>query len=313
MELISKIDKSFTFNNSKIRITGTNNDPLFVASDICKILGISNVTDSIKNLPDKWKQICDIENFEVTSTARKILAMNCITEAGLYKIIMRSNKPIAQKFQEWICEEVLPSIRKTGEFKLKKMLEDKDKELKELHKLVKRKERKKFKKNNSVYIISNPDIKNYLKIDDNSYFKLYYKNCFLGLYFLWDMFHMTLSKNRKVLFRKDLMIHHVVSFYLLFNYINIVPMEWSKFTIAECISLMNYIWRDNKKLLKIYRTFCILFVRMPLSVWTFLIYTNSRDFPYYNVDFPYYKAFFFMIFYDTYILWKLYFEKKLKN
>jgi prophage antirepressor-like protein len=164
MELISKIDKSFTFNNNKIRITGTNDNPLFVVSDICKILGISNVTDSIKNLPDKWKQICDIENFEVTSTARKILGMNCITEAGLYKIIMRSNKSIAQKFQEWICEEVLPSIRKTGEFKLKKILEDKEKEIKSLHKLVKRKERKKFKKNNSVYIISNPDIKNYLKI-----------------------------------------------------------------------------------------------------------------------------------------------------
>lgn len=147
-------------------------------------------------------------------------------------------------------------------------------------------------------------VKNYLKIDDNSYFKLYYKNCFLGLYFLWDMFHMTLSKNRKVLFRKDLMIHHVVSFYLLFNYINIIPMEWSKFTIVECISLMNYIWRDNKKLLKIYRTFCILFVRMPLSFLIFFSFYKN------NIDFPYLKSLSFMIIYDAYIIWKLYFEVK---
>jgi hypothetical protein len=147
-------------------------------------------------------------------------------------------------------------------------------------------------------------VKNYLKIDDNSYFKLYHKNCFLGLYFLWDMFHMTLSKNRKVLFRKDLMIHHVVAFYLLFNYINIVPMEWSKFTITECISLMNYIWRDNKKLLKIYRTFCILFVRMPLSFFIFFSFYKN------NIDFAYFKSLFFMIIYDAYIIWKLYFEVK---
>jgi len=40
--------------------------------------------------------------------------MRVINEAGLYKLIMRSNKPIAEKFQEWVCEEVLPSIRKSG-------------------------------------------------------------------------------------------------------------------------------------------------------------------------------------------------------
>ena len=38
---------------------------------------------------------------------------------------MRSNKPIAEKFQEYVCEEILPSIRKTGEFKLQKQLEEK--------------------------------------------------------------------------------------------------------------------------------------------------------------------------------------------
>jgi anti-repressor protein len=38
--------------------------------------------------------------------------MRIINEAGLYKFIMRSNKAIAQKFQEWVCGEVLPSLRK---------------------------------------------------------------------------------------------------------------------------------------------------------------------------------------------------------
>ena len=152
----------------------------------------------------------------------------------------------------------------------------------------------------------NSHVTSYLKIDSNSYLKLYHKNCFLGLYLLWDVFNMTLSKNRKILFRKDLIIHHVTSLYLLFKYINITPLEWSKFTIVECISLMNYIWRNNKNLLKIYRTCSIFFVRMPLSFWIFFNFYKS------NIDFPYLKSLLFIIFYDVYILWKLYFEVKYK-
>jgi len=158
MELIYKIDETINFNNNTLRILGTYQKPLFVAKDICNIIGLSNVTEALKIIPEKWRS----SEFLKTSSGKQNMLL--INESGLYKLIMRSNKPIAQKFQEWICEEVLPSIRKTGEFKFKKMLQEKDEEIKSLHKLVKRKERKKFKKNNSVYIISNPDIKNYLKL-----------------------------------------------------------------------------------------------------------------------------------------------------
>ena len=122
--LINTIDQTINFNDQTIRIVGTYDSPMFVASDICKILGLTNVTETLRSLPDKWKKICDLSLSEVTSTARKQQEMNCISEAGLYKIIMRSNKPIAQKFQEVVCEEILPSIRKTGEFKLQKMLDE---------------------------------------------------------------------------------------------------------------------------------------------------------------------------------------------
>ena len=78
----------------------------------------------------------------------------------------------------------------------------------------------------SWYIYPSFDVSHvtsYLKIDSNSYLKLYHKNCFLGLYLLWDVCNMTLSKNRKILFRKDLIIHHVTGLYFLFKYINIFP------------------------------------------------------------------------------------------
>jgi prophage antirepressor-like protein len=128
--LINSIDQTINFNEQTIRIVGSYDNPLFVAIDICKILGLKNVTDTLRSLPDKWKQICDLENSEVTSRARKIQGLNCINEAGLYKLIMRSNKPIAQKFQEVVCEEILPSLRKKGEYKMQSIM-DKNKELEE--------------------------------------------------------------------------------------------------------------------------------------------------------------------------------------
>lgn len=144
--LVNAIDETIKFNEETIRIVGTFENPLFVASDICKILGLKNVTDTLKSLPDKWKQKADLDKNYVTFSGgngvRKTQEMNCINEAGLYKLIMRSNKPIAQKFQEVVCEEILPSIRKTGEFKLKEMLEKNKKEIEEKEQLIELKNKK---------------------------------------------------------------------------------------------------------------------------------------------------------------------------
>ena len=78
-------------------------------------------------MPEKWRGIIS------TDTPSGEQEMLFINEAGLYKLIMKSKKPAAQKFQEFVCEEVLPSIRKTGEYKLeeyKKIIEEKTKKLK---------------------------------------------------------------------------------------------------------------------------------------------------------------------------------------
>lgn len=150
--------------------------------------------------------------------------------------------------------------------------------------------------------ITDFNVSNNLEI--NSFLNLYHKNYFLGIHILWDVCSMTLSQNRKILFRTDLMIHHATLLFLLFKYFNILPIIWSKFTIVECISVMNYIWRNNKNLLKIYRTFCILFIRIPLSLLFFFnFYNNDIN---NTIEFPYFKSLCFMIIYDAYIIWKLY-------
>ena len=102
-ELIDKIDKTFNFNNNNIRILGSCNQPFFVAKDICDTLGLKNVTETLKNIPSKWR------TSEILKCANgQNMNMITISEAAVYKLIMRSNKPIAEKFQEYVCEEILP-------------------------------------------------------------------------------------------------------------------------------------------------------------------------------------------------------------
>lgn len=114
---------NLSFNDETIRVLGTSENPMFVVKDICKILGLSNVTETLRNIPEKWRSSVSLK----TGNASNFQTSFVVNEAGLYKIIMRSNKQISQPFQEFVCEEILPSIRKTGEYKYQKILDEKNK------------------------------------------------------------------------------------------------------------------------------------------------------------------------------------------
>jgi hypothetical protein len=118
-----------------------------------------------------------------------------------------------------------------------------------------------------------------------------------------------------VLFRTDLMIHHSITTIVYLIYINNATLQINHVLIMECISLMNYVWRNNPQLLKLYRTLCILCVRMPLSLWFLLYYNPSIIYPYWKLTrtyshYLYLKTlsniYLFFIVYDMFILWKLY-------
>ena len=117
MELINSFDETLLFDNKTLRIVGSYEEPFFVVNDICKILDIKNVTQAVKIIPEKSKKSSIIK----TSSGEQLMLV--ISEAGLYKLIMRSNKPIAEKFQEVVCEEILPSLRKKGEYKIQSIID----------------------------------------------------------------------------------------------------------------------------------------------------------------------------------------------
>ena len=101
------------FNNPEfgdVRIVELDGKAFFVGRDVATALGYSNPQKALRDhVPDKYKRTERIVH-PLGGEQDTIL----INEAGLYKLVMRSKLPNAEKFSDWVCEEVLPSIRKTG-------------------------------------------------------------------------------------------------------------------------------------------------------------------------------------------------------
>jgi len=96
----------------EIRVIIRDGEPWFVLADICKLLDIENTTDVAGRLNQDY--VSQIEVIENSGFGARRMKINIINELNLYKCIMRSYKPEAEKFQDWVCGEVLPQIRKTG-------------------------------------------------------------------------------------------------------------------------------------------------------------------------------------------------------
>jgi anti-repressor protein len=118
-KLINNNIKIFENENfGKIRIIlDENNNPWWIAIDICKSLGLNNITEALRTLKDNEKMT--FRNTEGHSNQRGgAQFFILINEPGLYKLIFKSRKVEAEKFQDWIFYEILPSIRKTGSYSI---------------------------------------------------------------------------------------------------------------------------------------------------------------------------------------------------
>ncbi|WP_321447661.1 BRO family protein [uncultured Cohaesibacter sp.] len=97
----------------EIRVVERDGEPWFVAADVCKALGLINVTLATQNLSDD--EILKLNRIKL-GAKRGGKPMPCVSESGLYKLVMRSDKPQAKPFQDWVTRDVLPAIRKTGAY-----------------------------------------------------------------------------------------------------------------------------------------------------------------------------------------------------
>ncbi|MFC0179017.1 BRO-N domain-containing protein [Thorsellia kenyensis] len=108
----------FNFNDDiQVRtFLDENQNPWFLAKDICAVLGYKNDSDAIK----KHCKEHGVAKRDLIDNLNRKQKASYINEGNLYRLIVKSRKPEAEAFEIWVMEEVLPAIRKTGTYTAEK-------------------------------------------------------------------------------------------------------------------------------------------------------------------------------------------------
>ena len=117
---------TFSFESKSIRTLAINNEPWFIAKDVCDTLKISNVSDALLKLDDDEKATIGLTDSQAGNGAQSI---SIISESGMYTLILRCRDAVKKgsvphRFRKWVTAEVLPAIRKTGKYESKTTVDD---------------------------------------------------------------------------------------------------------------------------------------------------------------------------------------------
>lgn len=104
----------------RVRSVLKDGAPWFVAVDVCKALGLNQVTRAMSRLDSDEGGLLEVPH---PQNADKTIEINAVSEAGLYHLVLCSKKPEARAFKRWITHEVIPAIRKHGAYMTKSVLE----------------------------------------------------------------------------------------------------------------------------------------------------------------------------------------------
>ena len=110
----------FTYKDHAVRVVTVDGEPWFVLADLCKALGFARGAAQInERLDDGVRQ-----TYPIVDSLGRTQQATIVSEAGMYEVIIRSDKPEAATFRRWITSEVLPSIRKHGGYLTDEKIED---------------------------------------------------------------------------------------------------------------------------------------------------------------------------------------------
>lgn len=107
---MKQLEKIFNYQSNEVRVVFVNDQPHFVAKDVCEILGISKHRDAISRLDE------DERGSVLVDTLGGKQEMSAVNESGLYSLILTSRKPEAKAFKRWITHDVIPNIRQHGQY-----------------------------------------------------------------------------------------------------------------------------------------------------------------------------------------------------
>jgi hypothetical protein len=100
------------YQDAQVRTVQQDGQAWFVLADVCDILGLSNPSRVAQRLPDEDKKEGEIDPRPNSGLGR--LNGWIINEPGLYRVVLRSDKPETEPFMRWITHDILPSIRRHG-------------------------------------------------------------------------------------------------------------------------------------------------------------------------------------------------------
>lgn len=109
----------FDYNGKQVRtVKFESGEPGFVAKDICNVLEIGDISKAVSRLDE------DEKGTNLVRTPGGNQSLLCVTESGLYSLVLGSRKPGAKEFKRWITHEILPAIRKHGGYLTPEKLEE---------------------------------------------------------------------------------------------------------------------------------------------------------------------------------------------
>ncbi|KXG42855.1 BRO family protein [Tepidibacillus decaturensis] len=112
---MNQLQQVFNYQNHQVRTVIINDEPWFVAKDVCDVLNHSNHKVAVSRLDED-----EVSKVYLTDSLGREQNTTIVNESGLYALIMTSNKHEAKQFKRWITHEVIPSIRKTGSYSIQK-------------------------------------------------------------------------------------------------------------------------------------------------------------------------------------------------
>jgi len=250
-----EVIKAFNTNDlhTEIVIKGTPDDPLFRASDVATILEIGNIRPSLQNFDDSEKVIYTMQ------TQGGMQDITFLTEKGLYKVLFKSRKTIAETFQNWVCE-VIKEIRIKGKYDLEKQLSEKEKQLEEQNKIIQEKEEKldqtqklleetekmkSYENNPHIYIYNidttkkEPELKIGYSMNVHQRIKPYKQVCKHGKI---ELCISLLYKNVKTI---ENYIHSVFSDYRISDEVFKISVEEAKIVVLNIIDMFNIMKISN--------------------------------------------------------------------
>lgn len=101
----------FRYGVTEVRTVVLNDQPWFVLGDLCDVLDIANIGNVAQRIDPLSIRQADVQN-----SRGQMRATLVVSEAGMYEVVIRSDKPEAATFRRWITSEVLPALRRTGTY-----------------------------------------------------------------------------------------------------------------------------------------------------------------------------------------------------